>query len=929
MSVNCSAPKIEHLTDATGIGTGAPRLSWTVSSPDPAWRQAGYDVSVESSGASDTFAVPSGDQLLVPWPGEPLHSRQRARVRVRVTGEDGTSSEWSSPTTVETGLLERADITARMISARDIGGLDDPAPVFSTTWHSPAAITRARLYITSRGVYRAEINGQRVGDHVLAPGWTAYDHRLLYQTFDVTELVLSGENRIDVTVGNGWYRGNLGRPPRRDLYGDKLGVLAQLELVFADGSLTTIHTDETWHVRSTNILADDLYNGQITDLRGVADAGEQHPVDIVDFDHATLVAPQAPPMRVVAELPAASLITSPSGKTIVDFGQNLVGWVRLRVHDGKRDATVTVRHAEVLEHGELGVRPLRAAQATDTYILGRGEATLEPEFTFHGFRYAEIDGLDAFSLDDVRAMVVSSDLERTGWFECSDPLLNRLHENVIWGMRGNFLSVPTDCPQRDERLGWTGDIQVFAPSAGYLFDTAGFLSNWLEDLAAEQKSDGSVPYVIPDIMRRPAPAAAAWGDAAVIVPWVLYRQFGDVEILRRQFESMRLWVDKIDELSGPDRLWVGGFQYGDWLDPTAPPDDPAKTMTHHDVVATAHFAHSADLVARAARLLGRDADAAHYSRLAAEVAAAFRSTYTTQASLVMSDSQTAYSMAIEWGLLADEDARHRAGDRLADLMRRAGFTIGTGFVGTPLILDALTDTGHVDAAYRLLLQTESPSWLYPITMGATTIWERWDSMLPDGSINPGQMTSFNHYAFGAVVDWMHRVIAGLDSDDAAFRHLVIRPRPGGGLSRAAARHTTPYGETFVSWTRDDGDFSLTLTVPTGSTAHVELPFGGGSSDVEAGTHSWTIAEPDHRVVAPDPSSTTTRGAIDSERTWAQIVELAKAIDPKWTQKALAAAAGQYLDRDVREIARVVGRSIIYRREAEFGEGIERIVNEPN
>jgi alpha-L-rhamnosidase len=928
MSVTTSKPKIEHVTEALGIGTGSPRLSWTTVADDSEWAQAGYELRIETGGNVDVVAVEGDGQVLVPWPVAPLASRQRALVSVRVRGSDGDLSEWSEATAVEPGLLDVSDITASMISAVSLGGLTDPAPVFFTGFEA-GSVESARLYITAKGTYRAEINGHRVGDHQLAPGWTAYDFRLAYQSFDVTELVTSGANSIEVTVGNGWFRGNLGRPQRRDLYGDRLGVLAQLELRFSDGSTQTVATDANWKVRSSNIISDDLYNGQTTDLRGASDSSESN-VEVVDFDLDTLVAPQAPPMRVVAEVAALELTTSPTGKTLVDFGQNLVGWVRLRIRDSADGATVTIRHAEVLEHSELGVRPLRTAEATDRYIVAGGEQTLEPEFTFHGFRYVEVEGVDDLEVGDLTAIVVSSDLERTGWFESSDPMLNQLHENVVWGMRGNFLSVPTDCPQRDERLGWTGDIQIFAPTAGSLFDTAGFLANWLEDLAAEQKPDGSVPYVIPDIMRRPAPAAAAWGDAAVVVPWVLYQQFGDSRILERQFESMHLWVDKLDELAGEDHLWVGGFQYGDWLDPTAPPEDPAKAMTAHDVVATAHFAHSADLVARAAGVLGLTEAEGKYRALADEVLAAFRAAYTTSAAFVLSDSQTGYSMAIEWGLLTDAAAKQKAGDRLADLVRRAGFTIGTGFVGTPLILDALTDTGHVDVAYRLLLQTDDPSWLYPITMGATTIWERWDSMLPDGTINPGQMTSFNHYAFGAVADWMHRVIAGLDFADPGRRHLVVRPLVGGGLTSASATQLTPYGEAAASWRIEDEMLTISVSVPTGSTAAVSLP-DGNTVSVGAGRHEWALSADAAGVSAAaalaSPVGATTREVIDSERTWLKVVALAQSIDPAWTQKSLADAVGQYLNQDIHETSRLMGRSIIYPGEKVFSDGLDRILSE--
>jgi alpha-L-rhamnosidase len=410
----------------------------------------------------------------------------------------------------------------------------------------------------------------------------------------------------------------------------------------------------------------------------------------------------------------------------------------------------------------------------------------------------------------------------------------------------------------------------------------------------------------------------------VVVPWVLYRQFGDTEVLQRQFASMRGWVDRMRELAGDDLLWVGGFQYGDWLDPTAPPQDPAKAMTPHDVVATAHLAYSAELVARAAAVIGRGADAERYAALAEATRAAFRRAYVTSEALVLGDSQTAYSMAIEWSLIDDEADRQKAGDRLADRVRRTGFTIGTGFVGTPLILDALTDTGHLDAAYRLVTQTENPSWLYPITMGATTIWERWDSMLEDGTINPGQMTSFNHYAYGVVVDWMHRVIGGLDFADPGRRTLVVHPRPGAGITSATTRQTTPYGEAAVEWSIGDGRMRLKVTVPTGSRALVSVPGETDTVEVGAGVHEWAVAAPagERRVLGANP---TTREVIDDEQTWLQVVAAAKQIDPSWSGKTLADGAGQYLDLDIHEITRLMGRSIIYPEEGVFSDAIDSIL----
>jgi alpha-L-rhamnosidase len=840
-----SPPRFEHHTDAPpllGVGTSAPRLSWIVPDAEPGYQQTAYEIEVTRRDTVELHTVESCEQVLVPWPGEQLSSREAASVRVRVAHAD-VWTEWSAPAVVEAGLLEPADWSASFISPIGLGATDMPAPILSSTINVSGDISSARLYASAHGVYVATLNGSRIGDAVLAPGWTSYPNRLRYRTYDVTGLVRSGENVLEVLLGDGWYRGHLGFKGERALDGDCLALLAQLEITTADGQRHILATDDSWSARESEILTHDLYDGQCTDLRRRGQGWEppRAGVERIEADLTRLVAPEGPPVRITEVLPAQRVWRSPSGRTLVDFGQNAVGWVRLRVKGLAPGHEVIVRHAEVLENEELCTRPLRAAKATDTYFAaGCGDEVLEPALTFHGFRYAEVTGVPDLRADDLEAVVIGSDLRRTGWFTSSHELLNRFHENVVWSMRGNFVDVPTDCPQRDERLGWTGDIQVFTPTATFLFDTAGFLGSWLGDLQAEQEPDGSVPFVVPDVLRDESPAAAAWGDAATIVPWVLYERTGDRGVLERQLPSMRRWVDKIAELAGSDRLWSGGFQFGDWLDPTAPPDRPGQAKADPDVIATAHLCRSAETVARAARVLQQFDVADQYDGLARAVRTAFAHAYVTPAGRVLSDAQTVYALAIMWDLLPNDDQRHEASRRLAELVYESGYRISTGFVGTPLVADALSATGHADVAYRLLLQTESPSWLYPVTMGATTIWERWDSMLPDGTINPGEMTSFNHYALGAVADWLHRCVAGLAPAAPGYREIVVRPLLSSALTSASARHLTPYGEAHVTWELNGDHFHLAVRVPVGSTAQVYLPDSDLPELVGHGDHSWDV-----------------------------------------------------------------------------------------
>jgi alpha-L-rhamnosidase len=812
---------------------------------------------------------------------------------VRVEGSDGYLSAWSEFYPVEAELLQAGGWSARFVTPHWEEDLTrpQPCPFLRRDFDVRPGVTRARLYVTALGVYEVQLNGIVVGDHVLAPGWTSYHKRLRYQTFDVTDLLREGRNAIGAIMGDGWYRGRFGFDGgRRNIYGDHLALLAQLEIDYTDGTTRRIGTDETWRTARGPILASDLYDGETYDARlerpGWSspgyDDGDWCGVRQIDWDLATLVAPSGPPVCRTELAAPVAITTSPSGHTIVDFGQNLVGRLRINVR-GQSGQTVTLRHAEILADGELCVRPLRTAQATDHYTLkGDGVETWEPRFTFHGFRYAEVDGWPGpLQQGDIRAVVCHSDLERTGWFECSDPKVNRLHENAVWSMRGNFLDVPTDCPQRDERLGWTGDILAFAPTACFLFDCDGFLTSWLADLAAEQTAEGVVPFVVPNILPMHPLPAAAWGDAAVFVPWVLYQRSGDAGILAAQYESMRAWVNLLTRIAGEKRLWNTGFQFGDWLDPSAPADQPGAGPTNPYVVATAYYARSAELLGQSAAVLDKAEDAAYYLRLAAEVRDAFAAEYVTPAGLVLSDSATAYILTLQFGLLPDAAQRRRAGARLAALVRSNGYHTSTGYVGTPLICDALCSAGEYDTAFHLLKQQDCPSWLYPVTMGATTIWERWDSLRPDGSVNPNQMTSFNHYALGAVADWLHRTVAGLAPADPGYSRIAFQPHPGGGLTSAQARHITPYGLAESRWAIEGEQIEVVVVVPPNTTASVTLPESDGQPiQVGSGTHRWSY--PYHLKRRDHPLSLDSKMSefMDDSEAWALVMKMMRQYIPQ-------------------------------------------------
>lgn len=855
-SLRVEPPRYEHHRQPIGIGERTPRLSWTVSTDIPAWLQRAYEIEIgDETGTviTATGGVESGESVLIPWPGAELRSRERRGVRVRVRGRDGSVSDWSPWSWAETGLLDAAQWRASAAAPpRDLlGAPDGPAVLLRRDFAVRGPVVGARLYVTARGLYEVEINGSAVGDDVLAPGWTSYGHRLRYRTHDVTDLLRDGDNAIGATLADGWYRGRIGfGAGRTGVYGGRTALIAQLEITYTDGTTDVVVTDGGWRCARGPVTAASLYDGEKYDARLLPpgwsapgfDDRSWVPADALDHDPAVLVAPTGPPVRRIETLRPVETLTGPAGETILDFGQNLSGRLRIRVQ-GPAGHTVRLRHAEVLEDGALSLRPLRSAAALDEYTLrGDGVEEWEPRFTIHGFRYAEvIDWPGRLDTCGVEAVVCHTDMRRTGRFTCSDPLLTRLHENVVWSMRGNFVDIPTDCPQRDERLGWTGDIQVFAPTAAFLYDCAGTLSSWLSDLAAEQAAFGTVPYYVPwvGVLHREPKPTAAWGDAAVIVPWVLYQRYGDLGVLRAQYRSMTAWVDQISTLTR-NNLWDEGFQFGDWLDPAAPPDRPGRSSTDHALVATAYHAWTARIVAETAKLLGRDDDTAHYEILASTVRAAFRAEFVTPSGRLTGDTQTAYALALCLDLLDTAEQRERAGRRLVELVERDDHRIATGFVGTPLICDALCAVGAYDTVFALLTQQDCPSWLYPVTMGATTVWERWDSLRPDGSVNPGEMTSFNHYALGAVADFLHRAVAGLSPASPGYRRLRIAPRPGGGITHASADLHTPYGLASVAWATNEDILTVTATIPPGVIGEVELPGPGATpTEVGAGTHTFS------------------------------------------------------------------------------------------
>lgn len=742
---------------------------------------------------------------------------------------------------------------ARFISGARASDPEDPAVYFRREFRVEGLPVHARLTITGLGIVAPYLNGSRVGDEVLAPGWTSYRHRLALSTHDVTATITKGDNAFGAVVGEGWAVGALTWDNNRHNYADRPALFAQLELEYADRT-EIVATDERFKIGTGGVRRNGIYAGEEYDARlephGWATAGfDDHdwaPAQPFDWPISTLTHTGAPPIRRIEELAPVRMHSTVAGTTIVDFGQNISGWVRIAV-SGEPGTRVTIRHAEVLTpSGDMERETNRTAEATDRYTLrGRGVETWEPQFTFHGFRYAEFDGWPGeITPDAVRAVVVHSDMPRTGWFETSDELVNRLHENTLWSMRDNFVGLPTDCPQRDERMGWTGDLNAFSGAATFLYDVRGVLNSWLQDLAAEQHQTGQVPWTVPDVQTTPSSPTALWSDVAVSLPWELYQEYGDPGILRNSYDSMAAFVRQVESLLDSDGLWSSGFQFGDWLDPDAPADNAAGGKTDRFLVASAYVVKTTREMAQTAQVLGEDMDAEHFHALHERVRSAFRREYVTDAGRVANETATAYALAIMFEIL-DTPQRERAGARLAEIVKKADYRISTGFAGTPLVTEALSSTGHLDTAYRLLMEKGCPSFLYPVTMGATTIWERWDSIRSDGTLNSTGMTSLNHYALGAVITWLHRVVGGLVRTAPGWERIHIAPQPGGGLTSAHAAHDTVRGRVEVDWSIADSELTLTVMIPDGAAATVELPLHaeGAVENVASGKHTWRYPTP--------------------------------------------------------------------------------------
>jgi alpha-L-rhamnosidase len=841
--------RCEYLTNPLGIDVVNPRLSWVLESDQRSQRQSAFRILVASTLGDldkdhgilwDSGRVESRQSAHVTYAGSRLQSGRRCWWKVRVWDQDGESSPWSEPASWQMGLLDQSDWHAGWISF-DTGPATQmdmkPCAFLRRSFQLEKPVKRATLYAAAKGLYELHLNGHRVGDAVLCPGWTDYRKRIQYQVYDVTDFTLTGDNAVGAILGDGWYHGHVGHHGGRSYYGPYPQFLAQLNIEYDDNTSAVLTTDDTWKASPGPILFSDLLMGETYDARlelpgwdqpGFDESGWR-PVRVREDSRVRLVADRSQPIRVTQEIRPVGVTRRSPGTYIFDMGQNMVGWARLRV-DGQAATAVRLRFAEVLNpDGSIHTDNLRSARATDTYILkGGGPETYEPRFTFHGFRYVEVTGYAGeLTRDAITGCVIHSDLPAIGSFECSNPMVNQLWRNILWGQRGNFVSVPTDCPQRDERLGWMGDALVFALTACLNMDCAPFFTKWMIDVQDGQSHEGAFPNVAPRLVVD-SDGAPAWGDAGIVVPWTIHRLYGDKQIIERHFGAMARWMDYIHE-ANPHWLRTKRLNnnFGDWV--------AFDDRTSKELVATTFWANNAKLMSEMAEAIGRTNDAKTFRGLFQKIKSAFNIAYVYPDGRIEGDTQTAYVLALSTGLLP-EPLQKAAAEHLVRAIERRDWHLSTGFLGSAYLCPVLAEHGFSDVAYRLLNNDTCPSWGYMVKNGATTIWERWNSWTEEDEPYEPRMNSFNHYAFGAVGEWLYRYVGGIDTDPQhpGFEKILIRPRPGGGLTYAKTAYESIRGRIGCDWRIGDGEFLLDVTIPANTSAVVHIPAADVTSITEGG-----------------------------------------------------------------------------------------------
>ncbi|MCX6134284.1 MAG: family 78 glycoside hydrolase catalytic domain [Ignavibacteriales bacterium] len=841
--------KCEFLTDPLSVDVANPRLSWTIESRDRGVAQTAYEVLVSSSKELldketgdlwQTGKVASDRSIHVMYSGKALASRTICYWKVRIWDNHGNASAYSRAAMWKMGLLSKTDWKAQWIGLPADTSLElRPAPYVRKEFGVTRAVRQAQLYVTARGLFIASLNGRRIGNETLSPEWTDYSKRIQYLTYDVTNQVKEGTNCIGMIIGDGWFRGFVGFSKIPNNYGKQTSALLQLHIEYADGTDQIVCTDASWKGTYGPLAYSDLLMGERYDARnepegwnssGFKDNQWQN-VLVLPAPSAPLVALTTEPVRIAHILKPKKVTQPKKGTFVFDLGQNIAGYCLLKVK-GPAGTEVTLRHAEVLNpDGTIYTENLRRAKATDVYVLKGGrEEVFEPHFTFHGFRYVEVTGYPGKpSISALRGCAINTDLPTAGSFTCSDPIINQLQSNILWSQRGNFISIPTDCPQRDERLGWMGDAQIFVRTASFNMDVASFMTKWMNDVEDAQSPQGAFKDTSPYIQGNGTDGAPGWGDAGVIVPWYMYRCYGDTRIIEGHYEAMNRWMKYLaDSNADHIRNTLRNNDYGDWLSIDA--------ETPKDLLATAFWAYDAKLMSDMAGAIGRSDDQRKHLELFNVIKGAFQKKYIGAEGNVFGETQTGYVLSLAFDLIPD-NLRERAVQLLVDDIKKKNGHLSTGFIGVKYLNPVLSDNGHLDLAYRLLFNKTFPSWGYPILNGATTIWERWDGWTKEKGFQDAGMNSFNHYSMGSVGEWLFRYVAGIDlhPDAVAYKKMIIHPRPNRGLKFANAEYVSIYGLIRSGWKLTARKINLDVVIPANATSIVYVPTSNPKSVRETGS----------------------------------------------------------------------------------------------
>ena len=863
-----------------------PRFSWKITSDRSDVVQASYRIAVQADAITvwDSGTVCSDQSIHVLYGGEDLKPFTEYQVQITVSDNGGEIHEGT--TGFETGLIAEDNWQAQWIT-HDLPEEATQVPYYRKKLAPEAAqgLKRARIYASACGVYDVLVGGQKLGDAFLAPGWTSYYSRIQYQTYDATQALLAAAGNdicIEVPVANGWYAGYLNADGEKGFYGKSTALILMLRLEYEDGSVRVIGTDESWTVTGGVVRSGEIYHGETQDY--TAPAVPEAPAVLCDVGgegaHALkvghLTAQVSDPVRVTESRPAAAMFTTPAGETVLDFGQNMAGLVEVTLPElpqGADTARLVIRHAETLDKdGNFYTENLRTARATDTYIYTAAQAgaRVHPHFTYHGFRYISVAAENCeIRKEDFTALTLHTDMKRTGTFTCDNPEVNRLHDNILWGQNSNFVDLPTDCPQRDERLGWTGDAQIFCATGSYLYDTEAFFRKWLADVAADSSAEYGVPHYVPNFTG-PTVGTAVWGDCATIIPWQLYESYGDAAVLGEHYPLMKLWTEYIRSQCGGETLWLHGFQRGDWLALDAPACRPGLMSggTDKDLVANVYYALAVKLTGKAAAVTGRSDEATEYGALYEKIRDALNEEFVTATGRLVSETQTACVLLLHFDLLKPE-YRERVVQTLEGNLTDNRSHLTTGFVGTAFLCHALTENGRHDLAEKIFLQTDYPSWLYQVNKGATTIWERWNSIAEDGTFDQSGMNSLNHYSYGAIGDWMYRKIAGINPEKPGYKEIRIQPYLTHGMTQVSASLDTPYGVVSVSWSCRGGEIHVDVTVPVNTTARLILPEKDGEILLGSGTYHYSYPT-DTQLLPGKYSDDTVVGTILEDEKTAEI-----------------------------------------------------------